>query len=110
MLFSKIKDLKLRKLFYKFEYKNKINNFIHLNLVNKDFILLGNSKKSIFLYNSLSTNKNKKLKRYSKIKIVKRCIFTNRTKNIFKTYKLSQGNLRELVLFGIVPGYKKAIW
>jgi ribosomal protein S14 len=110
MLFSKIKDLKLRKLFYKFEYKNKINTFIRLNLVYNASILLCNSKKLIFLYNSLSTNKNKKLNRYSKIKIVKRCIFTNRTKNIFKTYKLSQSNLRELISFGIVPGYKKAVW
>jgi len=42
-------------------------------------------------------------------KIVRRCIITNRSKTI-RPFKISRILAREMIGFGIIPGYKKAVW
>ena len=102
MLFAKLKDLKKRNQFNKKEKQNLIKKFVFINSLSK---LKTKKEKSIFLfyyYNSL--------KCFSKTKIVKRCILTNRSRGISKKYNISRVALRELLQFGIIPGFKKSVW
>ena len=105
MLSSKVKDLKLRKLFFKFEKKKKIYKFFFINLL---------SRKSLNLKSNITILALLKLqsitKRNSKIRLTNRCIFSNRGKGVNKLYGLSRIIMRDLIQFGIIPGYTKAVW
>jgi len=46
----------------------------------------------------------------SKTKIVRRCIYTNRGRGSLQKFLISRSLLRDLILNGNIPGYKKAIW
>jgi len=105
MLFSKSRDYKLRKNFSFLEYKIKINKFVFINLLNNSSL-----DKSILL-ETLYKNKKKLLfLRNSKIRIVRSCLLTNRRRNVSKSYPLCRNKLKELMLFGIIPGFRKAVW
>jgi ribosomal protein S14 len=39
-----------------------------------------------------------------------RCILTNRKGSIDRKFLLSRIVLRDLMQFGIIPGFKKAVW
>jgi len=101
MLYLKEKDLKIRKKFFKFEKINKINKYLlTIALKNKNFnniikILLKIQKRSC---------------KISKTKLNGRCLLTNRNKGVNKSYLVSRIVLRNLMQFGIVPGFKKAVW
>ena len=101
MLKTKRSALKLKKKFYKYEYKKKINKFISIFLNN-------NNKNTYFskYYFTLKRNSSN----ISKTKIKAICLLTNRTHSINKNYNLSRISLREMFAFGIIPGYKKAVW
>ena len=43
-------------------------------------------------------------------RIIRRCILTNRTRGTFQKFNISRIVLRDLMSFGIIPGYKKAVW
>lgn len=103
MLHSKIKDLKYRKQFYKIEKLQLVDNFIFKNLVSNPK-LSTNLKKTIFFkfYNT------KKFR--VKNRIVRRCVLTNRGRGSLQAFKISRVLLRELMGFGIIPGYKKSVW
>ena len=48
---------------------------------------------------------------YSKTKIVRRCIFTGRSRgSVRKLGGVSRVLLRDMLQLGIIPGYKKAVW
>jgi ribosomal protein S14 len=47
---------------------------------------------------------------FSKIKIVRRCVLTYRPKGTSKLYQLGRNQFRDLLQFGLIPGYKKAVW
>ena len=96
MLAKKFKDVKLRKLFYKQELKKKIKKFLFLNL---------NYKKQKYIYSF-----NTKPQKISKVNLVNRCVFTNKSKVSVKAYSISRMYLRELFQFGIIPGITKAVW
>ncbi len=98
MLFRKVKDLKIRKQFKKHEVLNTSLKFIFTNYFNK------NSNE-----NKCEVFNNIKQKNYSKTKIVRRCILTNRARGSIRPFNVSRTKLRELFHYGIVPGYKKAI-
>jgi ribosomal protein S14 len=98
MLFSKNKDLKIRKLFFKKEIQNLSLKFIYTNFFNKN--------KKILRFHSLKTLKQKN---FSKTKIVRRCIFNNRSRGSIRPFNVSRIKLRELFQFGIIPGYKKSV-
>jgi ribosomal protein S14 len=107
MLFSKLNDFKLRQKFLKNEYKIKIQKYIFINLINKFKI---RSQKLLSLNKSLYFNKLVKPHNATKSKIVRRCIFTYSAKNQVKSYNLSRSVLRNLMHFGLIPGYRKAVW
>lgn len=103
MLHLKIKDLKHRKQFYKMEKTHMVDNFIFRNLV-------GNPKfsmqlKKLIFFKFYNTKKSR-----IKNRIVRRCVLTNRGRGTLQAFKISRTLLRELMGFGIIPGYKKAVW
>jgi ribosomal protein S14 len=112
MISSKIKDLKIRKSFYKLESKNKIKKFIFTNILNKKKSVINVSTdetqlKSISFYTFKFANKGNHT---SKIKLTRRCIFNNRSRGVIRPLGISRTYLRELMHFGLIPGYKKAVW
>lgn len=99
MLFRKVKDLKIRKEFKKQEILSTSLKFLFTHYFNKNKSV---SKSQIFI--------NKKQKNFSKSKIVRRCILTNRARGSIRPFNVSRTKLRELFQFGIIPGYKKSVW
>jgi ribosomal protein S14 len=103
MLHSKVKDLKHRKQFYKIEKTQMIDNFVFRNLVANPK-LSKSLKKNIF-FKFYNTKKSR-----VKNRIVRRCVLTNRGRGNLQAFKISRTLLRELMGFGIIPGYKKSVW
>ena len=83
--------------------KKKVSKFLLVNLLS----LL--KKKSIRINASLLFLQYK-TKKSSKIRLVNRCVFTNRAKGINRFHSLSRIVLRDFMQFGIIPGYTKAAW
>jgi len=106
MLFLKAKDIKHRENFKQIEKLTKIKKFIFINFLNNNFIK-DLKKRNLFL--NLIAKKLKQTSK-SKSKIVRRCIFNNRGRAVFRPYNISRVYLRELMQFGIIPGVKKAVW
>jgi len=104
MLVSKIKDLKLRKSFVRFEFSKKVTKFLVTNLLSKKKIL---ASKNILGIQSLALRLNS---RVSKLRLKNRCLLSNRNKGVSKYYTLSRIVMREFIQFGIIPGYTKAVW
>lgn len=99
MLSKKIKDLKIRKEFKRNECFNTTLKFLSTNFFN--------SNKDVPRCNTFSMIKQRN---FSKTKIVRRCILTNRSRGSIRPYNISRIRLRELLQFGIIPGYKKSVW
>lgn len=101
MKYLKVKDALARK-HYKYQELNALAHrfvFIYSNLLKQSEVV----SKNFFFCRS-------KVRRYSKTKIVRRCVFTNRGRAVLRPYSISRTFLRECLLFGVVPGYKKAVW
>jgi ribosomal protein S14 len=101
MLHLKTKDLKYRKKFLQREKSFLIGKFIFL-------YFLKNSSKSLRFLSEKFVQKY--LKGSFRMKIVNRCIITNRGRGVFRPFGCSRLVLRNLFLFGIIPGFKKAVW
>lgn len=99
MLFSKLRDSKLRKILKKKELKNKSFKYVRINFLNK------NKKKFFIPYDNTLLAKNG-----NKTRLVRRCVFNNRSRGLTKPYNISRIKLREFLQFGIIPGYKKSVW
>lgn len=93
--------LRLKKKLSLLEHKKKINKFLH--------IFLNNYKKNDILSSNFFISNKKEIK-ISKTKIKPICSLTSRTKSINKHYNVSRIVFREMLSFGIFPGYKKAVW
>lgn len=104
MLSSKYKDLKNRSSFYKEEMKKNILKFLFVNTLNQKNIDARFRQKYLYFYLT-KLNQN-----YSKTKLIRRCILTNRSKVSYRRFAISRIKLRELLKYQIIPGYKKAIW
>jgi ribosomal protein S14 len=107
MLFKKIKDLKNRKIYNNLEKYNSIKKFVLINFLSKSIVqknAIENRKRTIFLISKL------KLKFRSKVKIVRRCILTNRGRRVLRKYNFSHTIFRNLNQLGLIPGCKKAVW
>ena len=102
MLSSKIKDISLRQKFLKVEKIKKIQKFLYINLLSK--------KRYSYLFNSSFFLTSKYNKRNSKSSINSICVYTNRTKGVSKYFSLSRLAQRDLMSFGNIPGYVKAVW
>jgi ribosomal protein S14 len=101
MLASKIRDLRERKALQSLEKSKIIKKFIFFSILNED----SSKKKLSFLI--LSSLKSKKI---SKTIVVRRCILTNRNRGVLRPFGISRIYLRELMQFGLIPGYSKAVW
>lgn len=107
MLIKYSKDKALRKLVNQTELKAKILKFVRIRVLNypclksikKKFLLL----KVQTLLKSLNRTK-------SKVKLQRRCILTNRGRGVLQAYSISRLKFLELCRFGIIPGYRKAVW
>ena len=93
------KDKKRRKLFKKYEKKRRELKAI---IYNKDT--------SSELRSETQYKLSKLPKDSSKIRIKNRCVLTGRSKGVFRYFKLSRMQLRQLALEGNIPGYTKASW
>lgn len=98
MIFAKNRDLKLRQVLNNRENINTSLKFVYTNFLNKNKNVL-----------KLGNFNNIKLKNFSKTKIVRRCILTNRSRGSIRPFNVSRVKLRELLQFGIIPGSKKAV-
>ena len=98
MLKSKVKDLKLKLAYHKYEKKNLVNKFICINILNK--------RTNLFCF----FVKKMRDKQGSKISVTRRCILNNRSRGVSRFFGLSRICLRELLRFGQIPGFKKAVW
>ena len=107
MLFTKVKDLNLRLKFSKFELKKKIDKYVKINILTKSLVLKKLQKKRAYILKSLYKDSFTK---YSKVKVTQRCILTNRSRGVYRSHSISRNIFRDLLQFGIIPGYKKAVW
>jgi ribosomal protein S14 len=105
MISIKYKNIKIRKIFNKIEKLKKIDKFIFINLLNKNHASLSKKKITYFLNKQLSSNNF-----YSKTKITNRCVFNNRGRSVLRPYGISRMLLKDLMQFGILPGFSKAVW
>jgi ribosomal protein S14 len=105
MLAKKIKDLNSRKKFYRLEYLKRIYKVLLLNLLTNKIHF---KKKAVLILKFRKIQK--KYTQISKVQIKSRCILSNRSHGILRKYSLSRIKMRELLQFGILPGYKKAVW
>lgn len=98
MKYLKVKDSKTRKIVNNFELKKVL---LKSFLKNREISL--KLKEHVFLILKKFPNKS------SKCKVNNRCVFSNRSKSVFKRYKLSRIFLKKLTseikLFGV---YKKS--
>ena len=103
----KKKDIKNRKNFNLLEKKKLIKKIIFINSVNF-FSHHFKKKRSIFFYIFIKKLKNFFFK--SKTKINRRCTLSNRGRSIIRPFNISRINFKDLVYFGLIPGFKKSIW
>ena len=103
MILAKIKDVQNREKFYKKELLKKKIKFLFTNLLNKNKQKQKNAK-NVFFFLKLKNRKS------SKTKLLRRCIFNNRSKGSLRSFGISRILFREMLQFGVVPGYKKAVW
>lgn len=99
MLSSRVKDLRERKAFFRLEKSRLVNKFIFFNLLNQK----PSAVSCLFFVKDLS-NRN------SKVKIVRRCVLSNRGRGVLRPFGISRIYLREMMRFGLIPGYAKAVW
>lgn len=94
-----IKDKNNRNFYYKTEKFRIILLYLLRNLkINK------NSRNKIFMeFNNLTLNN-------SITKIKNRCILSNRSKSIYRGFKLSRIFLKQYGHQGFICGLKKAVW
>jgi len=105
MLSSKSKDLKSRQLLLQVEKQKLLYKFLLVNLMNTPSYT---KLKSLFFY--------KYFKKFNGIKykistrVLNKCILSNRNRKTFSKFKLSRLASKDLLSFGLIPGYKKAVW
>jgi len=106
MFSSPIKDLKLRLLFKKHEKLAKVHKFLFVHLASRAYLTNVNDPRLQLQLKKLLFG----LKFHSKIRIRSHCKLTGKTNGVYRPYYLSRMVLKELIEFGILPGYKKAVW
>jgi ribosomal protein S14 len=107
MLFSKIRDIKVRDSFHRIEKLKKIKKFLFVNLINKNSKILSSKQK--FLLKSFSKSK-KKISSKFRVRMTNRCIVNYRNRGVLRTHSISRILMRDLMQFGVLPGYSKAVW
>ena len=106
MKYLKIKDLNTRLLFKKKEKLIKLQKFLFINLINNFRNKTLFSKVMLYLF--LRKRNNSRLT--SKVRLIRRCIVSNRNRSVLQPFSLSRITLRTFINFGIIPGYKKSVY
>jgi ribosomal protein S14 len=102
---KQIKSIKLRKSVSQGEIAKKTNKFLFVNLLNRtELVDLKSKLLFLFLKHKMSSKKQ------SKVLVTNRCVFHNRSRGVYRPFGVSRTLLRELMQFGIVPGYSKGVW
>jgi ribosomal protein S14 len=101
MKFLKLKDLKNRQNFFKKEKKNILIKFLLTNLKNKYCLPVAGVFNNYSFFSKFLGGRTK---------IVRRCIITNRSRGVSRKHGASRFILRNLMQFGIIPGFKKSVW
>jgi ribosomal protein S14 len=107
MLSKIIKDKKFRNSFYNIELKYLQLKYLQLNYIQK--ILHNKLSKKTFSTLQYWFSSRKRVN-CSKVKIVRRCIITGRSRSSLRQFKISRIYLRESLSLGRMPGYIKSIW
>ena len=80
-------------------FKNKSILFeFRKKKINLDVFINQNYIKKAFLHNK------------TRIRFVSRCLLTNCSRGVSKKFNLSRFILRDLMQFGLIPGYSKSVW
>lgn len=101
MLSLRIKDNKVRQKLYRCENDKRVRKFLFINILSQKNI---NVERAACLFNNALNN------HISKVQINRRCVVNNRGRSSIRPLGISRVHLRELLQFGLVPGYSKAVW
>ena len=104
MLSLKKKDLKVRQKFLNNEKTKRVKKFLFINTLYIKKI--DNSEKTFNVFCKKELNRSLD----SKVRITRRCIINNRNRSVIRPFGISRVYLRELLQFGLLPGYTKAVW
>lgn len=101
------RDKKIRTVYFKHEIFLLCRRFLFRHML----ILTATAQKSllrkyILFFFLKHKNANKRLK----VAITRRCILTNRGRGISQSFGITRHFFREFLSFGILLGYKKAVW
>jgi len=99
MKYLKRKDIKRRNLYNKYEIKRKYLKYILYNNKLSTYI----KQKAMYLLNNFPKDS-------SKIRIKNRCVLTNRSKSVYRDFKISRIMLRNLANNGLLAGIVKSSW
>lgn len=105
MLSSRVKDKKNRKLFLKSEQNRLLLKFIYINLISRDSSLKSRSYIQYKYYRYFN-----KLKFRITTKLLNKCIISNRNAKTYSVFKLSRIVFKDLLTFGVIPGYRKSVF
>lgn len=106
MLSAKIQDLKIRKAFAKIEKIKKIKKFLFVHLLNTTNTNL--IERNFLLISLLKIQNKYNFK--TRVRMTNRCVLNNRNRGVFRPYGISRILMRDLMQFGVLPGYTKAVW
>ena len=104
MLSLKKKDFRVRQKFLNNEKIKRVNKFLFINTLNNKKI--NNLEKTFTVFYKKGLNRSLD----SKVRITRRCIINNRNRSVIRPFGISRVYLRELLQFGLLPGYTKAVW
>lgn len=100
----KYKNINSRLLVKENEKKKIVCKVLHsyfLSLKKSKILTVLKKKRTFFRYSYAKASKNN---------LAAPCIITNRSKGVFKKFGASRFVLRNLMSFGLIPGYKKSVW
>lgn len=106
MLSTKLKDIKYRQKFEKKELTKIQFKFLFKNLLNNPLYIKNDYHRSLLIKSFLNYSSTN----ISKTKINFRCILNNRSRISTRKFGVSRIIFRELLQFGIIPGFIKAVW
>ncbi|MCX8518603.1 MAG: 30S ribosomal protein S14 [Methylophilaceae bacterium] len=93
------RELKRRKLVKKFADKRLVLN----GIINNESLSLEDRRQA-------RMNLQKMPRNSSPVRLRNRCALTGRPRGVFSKFGISRGKLRDLMMFGQVPGVIKASW
>jgi ribosomal protein S14 len=105
MLYLRKKNLKIRKIYLKKEIYLKNKKFVFINLLNNSLL-----NKKLIIYSFLKTNRKTSSSLRLKSRVQSRCLLSNTSRSVSRSFRLSRHSLKNLLSFGLIPGYKKAVW